>query len=282
MRKSLNAGKVSILVLTAVFTVVSFLFIKSLTLVFASTSTGGPSVSYSCVGSQTYRWKTDNESSATIPGGYNILSVYVKAGQNCIAVYPTNTLSSCYTAVVSGDHVTVTLTGTESPDCQAISHLEGTYDPSTPTPTPSRTPTPTPTPSATPTASPTATPTPTATATATVNPTIDPCIDRVCETSSPTPTPTEIPTPTPLVCTGDTHPDAAGKNCVSFQYGGPSNGGGTSGQVLGTSTTPQVLGASTMAGTGTFTENLYLAIMTLGGTISAFGIKSLKKARQAA
>ncbi len=57
---------------------------------------------------------------------------------------------------------------------------------------------------------------------------------------------------------------------MSFQYGGPESSSGTTGG--------QVLGASTMAGTGTFTENLYLAIMTLGGTISAFGIKSFKKA----
>jgi hypothetical protein len=33
-----------------------------------------------------------------------------------------------------------------------------------------------------------------------------------------------------------------------------------------------------MAGTGTFTENLYLAIMTVGGIISILGIKNLKKA----
>jgi hypothetical protein len=46
-------------------------------------------------------------------------------------------------------------------------------------------------------------------------------------------------------------------------------GGGTGGQVLG---------ASTMAGTGSFEENLYLAIMVIGGTITAFGLKNIKKA----
>jgi hypothetical protein len=46
-------------------------------------------------------------------------------------------------------------------------------------------------------------------------------------------------------------------------------GGGTGGQVLG---------ASTMAGTGSFEENLYLAIMGIGGTITAFGLKNIKKA----
>lgn len=88
--------------------------------------------------------------------------------------------------------------------------------------------------------------------------------------SSPTPTPSS----TPLACSEDQHLDATGKNCVSYQLGGPSGSGGNSGG--------QVLGASTMAGTGTFEENLYLAIMTLGGTLSAFGIRSFKKARKTA
>jgi hypothetical protein len=82
------------------------------------------------------------------------------------------------------------------------------------------------------------------------------------------------PTPTPLVCSGDQHLDAAGLNCVSFELGGPPAGGnGPQGQVLG---------ATTMASTGSFTENLNLAIMLLGGTLSAFGIKNLKKASQKA
>jgi hypothetical protein len=37
------------------------------------------------------------------------------------------------------------------------------------------------------------------------------------------------------------------------------------------------LGASTMAGTGSFDENLYMAIMGVGATITAFGAKSFKK-----
>ncbi|MGA3292138.1 MAG: fibronectin type III domain-containing protein [Candidatus Microgenomates bacterium] len=40
----------------------------------------------------------------------------------------------------------------------------------------------------------------------------------------------------------------------------------------------QVLGASTMAGTGTFEQNIFLAIMGFGGIISLFGIKNFKKA----
>ena len=80
-------------------------------------------------------------------------------------------------------------------------------------------------------------------------------------------------TPTPSIspnCTGDTHLDAAGKNCVSFQYGGPqATNGGTGGQVLG---------ASTMAATGGFAETLNLAAMTLGGILTSFGAKGLRKA----
>lgn len=79
-------------------------------------------------------------------------------------------------------------------------------------------------------------------------------------------------TPTPSVspnCTGDTHLDAAGKNCVSFQYGGPSQSSGT--------TNGQVLGASTMAATGSFTEALNLAVMTLGGILTSFGARRLRK-----
>ncbi len=83
-----------------------------------------------------------------------------------------------------------------------------------------------------------------------------------CETSSPTPTviptasptivptPTEIPTPTPTteidVCPNldgiqtnipDTyHLDAAGRNCVQFQLGGPPPPPDLQGQVLGVST----------------------------------------------
>jgi hypothetical protein len=96
--------------------------------------------------------------------------------------------------------------------------------------------------------------------------------------------PAPAPEPTPLVCTGDTHPDGAGTSCVSFSPSGPAprNDEGTGGQVLGTSTAGQVLGATTLAKTGTFTENAYLAIMGVGATLSAFGFKNLKKAFQKA
>jgi len=108
---------------------------------------------------------------------------------------------------------------------------------------------------------------PTSTPTGTPSPTIDPCIERQCPT----------PTPDPDVCAniegvqlnvpGDLHLDASGKNCVAYEFGGPQPGGNG-----------QVLGASTMAETGGFAENLYLAIMTLGGLFTSKGLKNFKKA----
>jgi hypothetical protein len=80
--------------------------------------------------------------------------------------------------------------------------------------------------------------------------------------SSPT------PEPTPLSCSGDTHLDASGKNCVPYSFGGPG-AGGTGGQVLG---------ATTMAQTGSFLENIYAAIMAFGATLTTKGLKNLKKA----
>ncbi len=53
---------------------------------------------------------------------------------------------------------------------------------------------------------------------------------------------------------------------------------GDPGTPAGTGTGGQVLGASTMAGTGSFAEVFYQAIMGIGATLSAFGLKGLKKA----
>jgi hypothetical protein len=41
------------------------------------------------------------------------------------------------------------------------------------------------------------------------------------------------------------------------------------------------LGTSTMAKTGSFEEIAYQAIMVIGATLSAFGIKGLKKGKKA-
>lgn len=94
--------------------------------------------------------------------------------------------------------------------------------------------------------------------------------------------PAPAPAPTPETCVGDQHLDASGQNCVSFTPAGPPENpsGPAQGQVLGTSTGigGQVLGAKTMAGTGTFEESLYLAIMSLGGISTFFGAKGFKKA----
>jgi hypothetical protein len=43
----------------------------------------------------------------------------------------------------------------------------------------------------------------------------------------------------------------------------------------------QVLAASTMAGTGSFDETFFQAIMSIGATLSAFGLKGLKKGKKA-
>jgi cysteine-rich repeat protein len=98
-----------------------------------------------------------------------------------------------------------------------------------------------------------------------------------CDTQVSSPT----PAPTPETCVGDQHLDATGLKCVSFSGSGPAprNDEGVGGAVLGAST-GQVLGASTMAGTGAFDETLYSAIMSIGATLSAFGLKGLKKAKK--
>jgi hypothetical protein len=53
--------------------------------------------------------------------------------------------------------------------------------------------------------------------------------------------------------------------------GDPGTTGNTGGQVLG---------ASTMAGTGSFEEVFYQAIMGIGATLSAIGVKGLKKVKK--
>lgn len=129
----------------------------------------------------------------------------------------------------------------------------------------------------------TGTPTPTSSPTASPTPTNEPTATPSCEQRENCPTPSPEPTSTPNgdVCanldgiqTGlpeGYHFDNDGVNCLKFEYGGPSNGGGSAPQ-------GQVLGASTMAGTGSFTESLYLAIMAMGGALTAKGLKNFKKA----
>lgn len=78
------------------------------------------------------------------------------------------------------------------------------------------------------------------------------------------------------------HINSTGHECENWSGSGPAprNDEGVGGAVLGAST-GKVLGASTMAGTGTFSEIFYQAIMGIGATLSAFGIKGLKKSKKA-
>lgn len=82
-----------------------------------------------------------------------------------------------------------------------------------------------------------------------------------------TPTPTTNPTPRPTDSSTTTTTSSGGGDglgCANNDCSG--RGGNPQGEVLGT-----------MAKTGTFEENLYLAIMTIGGIITFRGIKNLKK-----
>lgn len=99
--------------------------------------------------------------------------------------------------------------------------------------------------------------------------------------------PASTPTPTPDndVCDNldgiqssvpDTyHLDAGGRNCVQFGVPGvESPTGGSTGAVLGASTTGgQVLGATTLANTGVAQNNLFAMIFALGSILSSFGIR---------
>lgn len=94
------------------------------------------------------------------------------------------------------------------------------------------------------------------------------------------PTPTATPEPTPN-CTGDTHLDASGKRCVSFEYGGaPSNRTDGGGEVLGASTTGSVLGATTMAKTGIVEDILSLSSIASGTILSVGSYYGYKKTQK--
>lgn len=92
-----------------------------------------------------------------------------------------------------------------------------------------------------------------------------------CANHVPTATATATATPTPPSCGQDEHLDLSGTKCLKWEVSAPQNGG--------SAPQGQVLGASTMAGTGSFDETLYQAIMIVGATLSAFGFKGLKKTK---
>lgn len=140
-------------------------------------------------------------------------------------------------------------------------------------PSPSSSPTATATPTATPSVSPSATPTDTSSPTATPTETLT---SEATSTPTPTATPeitaTPSSTPTPTETTTST---TTTKNETSQGVSNNSQSNSSTSGTTGTST--QVLGASTMAKTGSFAELSNMIIMTLGGTLSVFGIKNLKK-----
>lgn len=106
---------------------------------------------------------------------------------------------------------------------------------------------------------------------ATATPTATPICnsDHPCATSTPTPVATSTPAPTDNNSNnnggGDDGLGCATHDCSGNHVASPQG---------------QVLGASTMAGTGSFDEMVYQAIMTVGATLSAFGIKGLKKSKK--
>ena len=77
--------------------------------------------------------------------------------------------------------------------------------------------------------------------------------------------------------------DPPSRECRQFQYGGPESSHkdnpGSPGEVLGYGTGGggDILGASTMAATGGFKENAYLATIIVGILLAAAGIKTPKK-----
>lgn len=213
--------------------------------------------------------KEDSPFSITAPTDKVIKEVKIKAGIKCYGPYTSDGTyefdrfgpNRCYQIEGIGTQtVNVKKVGIGyGYFCQDISHIEVIWeDPaSSPTPTPgcSHTPTPTPTPSE----SPTPTPTPS-------------------ESPRPTPTPEESPTPTPVdedVCAnidgiqtsvpGGLHLDASGRNCVDYEYGGPSDSSNETGggQVLGAS---DVLGLSDTSSGSVSSISFFfgLIVFTLG------------------
>lgn len=231
---------------------------------------------YQCEGASTNRWKTENESVATLPSGYTFSKIVVKAGQGCIEVSPTNTASTCYSVNISGTTVTVTKIGTGS-SCKDISHLEGTYSQSTPTatPTPTNDPTPTPTEDPTPTPTESVTPTPPVCDEGQVyDGGLQICIDcpngGTCEVIiGKTPTPTVTPTPTNAPTVTPT-PGSGGSSFVQ-SASGSSDGGSSS--------SPSVP-APAMAPTGTFGSLVSNASLLAGLILTSLALPGYAKKKK--
>ena len=120
------------------------------------------------------------------------------------------------------------------------------------------------------------TPTPTTTVNPTAAPTATPTV--VQPTITPTATPTAIPTPTNTPNSGGGPGDGRSDGRSDGLSSCPSCTQAPQTQVLGASTSNQaVLGASTMAGTGTFEQNLMNVYAIFGMLLLAAGYKSYAK-----
>lgn len=272
------------LIIGVILTVVSN--ISSFGAVFAATTAqiGGNANGYQCLGGSSNRWKIESGSAATMPSGYSIETVVVKAGTDCINVYPTNNANSCYSVNVIGDTVTVTKIG-QGPTCQDISHLEGTYGivTVTPTNTPTLTDDPTPTPTDNPTVTPTNTPTPTpfACPTGQVDNGQHICIlidcdgEGTCEVEiGNTPTPTETPTPT---ATSTPTPTATP---VPSSNGGTSTVQSATGSSSDNKSNDSSVPAKAMASTGSFGSLLSNASMLAGLLITSIALTYATKKKK--
>lgn len=75
------------------------------------------------------------------------------------------------------------------------------------------------------------------------------------------------------------HLDASGRNCVDYQYGGPSGGGTPGGSILGASTTSgRVLGTTTVAKTGIAEDIIGSVLVALGSALTVTSFYGYKKA----
>jgi len=97
-------------------------------------------------------------------------------------------------------------------------------------------------------------------------------IDKPVKTPKPTSSPIVTPTSTPAPTNnngGSSSNNSSDEGCATHDCSThPSTSQG------------QVLGASTMGKTGSFDEMVYQAIMTVGATLTSFGVKGLKKAKK--
>lgn len=219
------------------------------------------------------RWKTETENVATIPTGYTFLTIKVKAGQDCVTVYPSNSKPSCYSVSVSGQTATVTKIGGDSSSCQDISHLEGTYRTLGPTGSTGTTG------STGSTGSSGATgPSGSTGSTGTTGPTGSTGTTGVDE-EEPIPTPTKIPTPTLTPTPTQTSSNGGGQTGGTNVGDGKSDGRSSCPECTAPPT-GQVLGAATSyAATGDMTNSI-MNITGLMGAVSFFFGLFLKRKYQ--